>query len=197
MTPSPQKWSRPPNIFSPIFSKNVSFFEKIVKEMKKYSKPYFPVKKVIFIFLARRPLPFKRDLGPWNGFSLFSQKIQLFLKKLLNNKIFNTSFVIKVMLIFGPRRLFSLKNCQMRRQNSFSRCSQKNPLFSKKLNKKIFSIYFLIKKGYIHFWHKMTPDRLHGDPATLLQTKWGSSLRFLHLCSKILFFWRTSCARDL
>ncbi len=45
------------------------------------------------------------------------------------------------MLIFGAGRLLSLKNCQMRQQNSFSLFSQKILLFSKKLtNKKIFSI---------------------------------------------------------
>ncbi len=49
--------------------------------MKEYSEPHFPLKKVVFIFLARRPLPFKRDLRPRNGFPLFSQKIKLFLKK--------------------------------------------------------------------------------------------------------------------
>ncbi len=41
----------------------------------------FPIKKVIFIFVVRRPLRFKRDLAPKNGFSLFSWKIQLSLKK--------------------------------------------------------------------------------------------------------------------
>ncbi len=68
------------------------------------------------------------------------------------------------MFIFGARRLLSLKNCQMRPQNSFLRFSLKIQLFSDKLlNKKIFSIKFLIKKGYIHFWCKMTPDRSHCD----------------------------------
>ncbi len=51
------------------------------------------------------------------------------------------------MLIFGVRRLLSLKNYQIRPQNSFLRFSLKMQLFSKKLlNKKIFSIKFLIKK---------------------------------------------------
>ncbi len=68
------------------------------------------------------------------------------------------------MLIFGLRRLLSLKSRQIRPQNSFLRFSLKIQLFLKKLlNKKIFSIKFLIKKGYIHFWCKMTPVRSHSD----------------------------------
>ncbi len=56
------------------------------------------------------------------------------------------------MLIFGVRRLVSLKNCQMRPQNSFLRFSLKIHLFSKKLlNKKVFSIKFLIKKAIFIF----------------------------------------------
>ncbi len=56
------------------------------------------------------------------------------------------------MLIFGVKRLLSLKNCQMRFQNSFLRFSLKIQLFSKKLwNKKIFSVKFLIKKGIFIF----------------------------------------------
>ncbi len=56
------------------------------------------------------------------------------------------------MLIFGVRRLLSLKNCQMRSQNSFLRFSLKIQLLSKKLwNKKIFNIKFLIKKAIFIF----------------------------------------------
>ncbi len=57
------------------------------------------------------------------------------------------------MLIFGVKRLLSLKNCQMRPQNSFLLCSSlKIQLVSKKLlNKKIFSIKFLIKKALFIF----------------------------------------------
>ncbi len=51
------------------------------------------------------------------------------------------------MLIFGARRLVSLKNYQVRPQNSFSRFILKIQLSSKKLsNKKIFGIKFLIKR---------------------------------------------------
>ncbi len=56
------------------------------------------------------------------------------------------------MLIFAVKRLLSLKNCQMRSQNIFLRFSLKIQLFSKKLlNKKIFSIKFLIKKAIFIF----------------------------------------------
>ncbi len=56
------------------------------------------------------------------------------------------------MLIFDVRSLLSLKNCQMRPQNSFFRFSLKIQLYSKKLlNKKIFSIKFLIKKAIFIF----------------------------------------------
>ncbi len=56
------------------------------------------------------------------------------------------------MLIFGVRRLHSLKNCQIRPQNSFLRFSLKIQFFSKKLsNKKIFSIKFLMKKAIFIF----------------------------------------------
>ncbi len=93
MTTSPKKGSCFPNIFFPIFFKNVAFSKKLVGE--KIFKISFPIEKVIFIFVARNSLPFKRDLAPRNGFLPFSQKIQLFLKKLLSNKIFRTSLVIK------------------------------------------------------------------------------------------------------
>ncbi len=100
------------------------------------------------------------------------------------------------MLIFGVRRLLSLKNCQMRPQNSFWRFSLKIQLFSKKLlNKKIFGIKFLIKKAIFILgvrWH------LTGRTVTqldVLQTKFRP-LQPLLLRSEISLFWRTSCARD-
>ncbi len=87
----------------------------------KIFKTLFPIKKVIFIFVTRRHVPFRGDWGLRNNFLPFFQKIQLILKKLLNNKILSTSFVIKkVMLIFGGRCLLSLKNCQMCSKSGFS-----------------------------------------------------------------------------
>ncbi len=101
------------------------------------------------------------------------------------------------MLIFGVRRLLSLKNCQTRPQNGFLRFSLKIQLFSKKLwNKKISSIKFLIKKAIFNFgvrwpltvsqWHRWTCCK---------QSK-VRPLQPLLLRSEISFFWRTSCSRD-
>ncbi len=97
------------------------------------------------------------------------------------------------MLIFGVRRLLSLKNCQTRPQNSFSQFSLKILLFSKKLLNKKVQHLISNKKGYIHFWCKMTPDKSHSDLAAVLQTKEGlkgrSPLKLLllqHLSSDAL-----------
>ncbi len=68
------------------------------------------------------------------------------------------------MLIFGVKRLLSLKNCQMRPQNGFLRFSPKIQLFSKKLsNKKIFSVKFLIKKAIFIFGVKWSLTGRPGD----------------------------------
>ncbi len=131
----------PQNSFYPFPPKVLLFSKKWSKE--KIFKTSFVIKKVIFIFVARHLLPFKRDLALRNSFWPFSQIITaIFFFKLLNNKIFTTSFVIKkVTVIFNTRHHLSLKNCQMRPQNSFSWFSQKILFFSKKLlNKKIFSV---------------------------------------------------------
>ncbi len=132
----------PENFFPHFLQKCCLFWKKLLNE--KIFKTLFPIKKGYIHFPRQTPLPFKRDLAARNGFPLFSQKMQLFLKKLLNNNLFNTSLVMntKVMLIFGPKRLLSLKSCQMCFQNSFSRFFQKILLFFEK----IFSILFLIKE---------------------------------------------------
>ncbi len=110
----------PRKFFSPIFSKNVAFLKKLLN--KKIFETSFPIKKFYVHFLRQTPPSLQKRLGPQKRFLPFSQKIQLVLKKLLNNKIFSASFVIKkVMLIFGARPLISLKNCQMCSQNSFTR----------------------------------------------------------------------------
>ncbi len=72
MTLSPKKWSCPQKIFFVNSSKNVAFFEKLLDE--KIFKISFPIKKVIFIFAVKHPLPFKRDLAPRNGFSAILSK---------------------------------------------------------------------------------------------------------------------------
>ncbi len=129
----------PQNFCPPFPPKILLFSKKLLNE--NILKTLFPIKKVIFIFVAKSFLPFKRDLVPGNGFCHFFRKLQLFLNKLLNNKIFNTSFVIeKVILIFGVRRLLSQNNCQMCPQKSFSQFSRKILLFLKKLLNKKYSV---------------------------------------------------------
>ncbi len=66
-----------PKIFFSIFNKNVVFSEKLLNE--KIFQTSFPIKKIIFIFVAERPLPFKRDLGRRNcGFAIFSENTAFF-----------------------------------------------------------------------------------------------------------------------
>ncbi len=56
------------------------------------------------------------------------------------------------MLIFGVRRLLSLKNCQMHPPKQFfAGFSENTSFFVKIVNKKIFSIKFLIKKAIFIF----------------------------------------------
>ncbi len=62
------------------------FSKKLLNE--KIFETSFPIKKVIFIFVVRRLLPFKRDSAPRNGFyAVFSENIAFF-EKLSNKKIF-------------------------------------------------------------------------------------------------------------
>ncbi len=125
-----------PKIFSPFSPKMLLFSKKLLDE--NIFRTSFPIKKVIFIFVAERPLRFKRDLGSGNSFLSFSQKIQLFLKKLLNNKIFSTSFVIKKGHInFGDKTLPFPKQSSNVSQNCFSLFSRKILFFSKNLFKEI------------------------------------------------------------
>ncbi len=136
-----------PQHFFPIFSKNIALFEKIVKW--KNIQNLISHEKVYIHFRRQTPPPLQKRLGPQKPFfAVFSENYSFLRKNCQKNLIFNTSFVIKkVMLIFGARCLLSLRNCQMCPQNSFSRFSRKILPFSKKLlNNKIFSIWFLIKK---------------------------------------------------
>ncbi len=79
MNPSPKKWLCSPKLFFAIFSENITFYKKIVRW--KNIQNLISHKKIIFIFVARRPLPFKRDLAPRNNFSPFSRKIELLNQK--------------------------------------------------------------------------------------------------------------------
>ncbi len=128
-------------IFSPIFSKNVAFYKKKLLDEKIF-KDSFPTKKVIFIFVARHHLPFKRDLAPGNGFCHFrkrflpfSQKIQFFFlkKQPLSNKIFRTSFVIKKSYpnFWGKTTPFSKKSSNVPRKQFFAVFSENIASFKK------------------------------------------------------------------
>ncbi len=78
MTPS-KKWSCSPKIFSPLSPKILLFSKKFLND--KIFETSFPIKKFIFILVARRLLSFKRDLGPRNGFDVFSENYT-FLEKI-------------------------------------------------------------------------------------------------------------------
>ncbi len=151
---------KPPKFFSPFSPKILLFSKKLLNE--KLIKTKFPIKKVIFIFVARRFLPSKKDLGPRNNFLPFSQKITFFFfwKKLLNNKIFNTSFVIKNRYVhfWGKAPPFPKKLSNVSPKQFFTVFSENTAFFGK--NCQIKNIQHLIsnKKGYIHFSCKMTPD---------------------------------------
>ncbi len=124
-----------PKIFFLIFSKKCCFFRKNVtweniQNLISHKRGYIHFCRQMPPSLQKRLRPPKRF------FAVFSENYSFFffLKKQLNNKIFDTSFAIKkVMLIFGARRLPYLKICQMRLQNSFSPVFQKILLFSKNL----------------------------------------------------------------
>ncbi len=129
-----------PKNFFLIFSKNIAFFEKIVK-WKKF-KISFPIKKAMFIFVAKRLFLYKRDLAPKQFFVIFSENYNFFWKKLLNNKIFNTSFVIKNSYanFWGKTPPFSKKLSNVSPKKFFTVVSGNTAFFEKLLNKKIFTI---------------------------------------------------------
>ncbi len=146
MTPSPKKWLCPPKIFSLVSPKILLFSKKLLKD--KILKISFPIKKIIFILVARRILFFKRHLGLRNGFLAFSPKITIFWENLVNNKILDTLFVIKKFVNFWRKTPSFPKKLSNAPKNSFLPFSLKIQLFFEKmLNKEIFSIKFLIKKA--------------------------------------------------
>ncbi len=79
MTTSPKEWPRPPKIFSPTFSKNVGFFENIVRW--KNIQNLIPHKKGYIHF--RRQTPFslrKRLVHQKQFFAVFSENTASFEK---------------------------------------------------------------------------------------------------------------------
>ncbi len=89
-------------------------------------------------------------------FSIFS-KIVVFLEKLLHEKMFQTSFLIKKGYIhFRCRTPPSLQKRLGPQKLLFCRFLRKYSFFLKiLLNNKVFSTSFVIKKSYVNFWHKM------------------------------------------
>ncbi len=134
----PQKWSHAPpppkkKFFFTVISENFFFVKKIVKW--KIFKTSMLIRKVILIFVVRHHPPVKKlkSPPPQMGFSQFSPKILFSLKNLFYNKTSLTSFAIKnVILICCLRSPLSLKNGQMRTQNSFLQFPE-NTVFSEKI----------------------------------------------------------------
>ncbi len=125
-----KKWSLPPKFFPPFSPKMLLFSKKLFNE--KIFKISVPILKKRLYSFSSPETPF--PLSPRNSFSRFSQKIQLFLEKLLNNKIFNALFVIKKSYVnFWRKAPFSLKNSQMRRQNSSFTVFSENTAFFEKI----------------------------------------------------------------
>ncbi len=89
--------------FLPIFSKNVSFVEKIVK-LKIFNR--YPIShRKGYIHFRRQTSPFlQKRLAPQKRFFAAFSENTVSLKKLLNNKIFSTLFVIKSYVNFWTKR---------------------------------------------------------------------------------------------
>ncbi len=87
----------------------------------------------MLIFGARRSLSLKNyQRCLLNSSSLFSQKIQHFLKKLLNNKVFSTSFVIKKSYVNFWRKPFLFpKKLSKEPPKQFLAAFSENDQFSK------------------------------------------------------------------
>ncbi len=80
------------------------FSEKLLNE--KIFKTSFPIKKAVFIFVAGRLLPFKRDSGPRNyGFAVFSENTSLFKKSITLDKLKFFSIIDEIELIDKNRSL--------------------------------------------------------------------------------------------
>ncbi len=112
----------PQNFFHHFLQKRC-FFRKNIQSL-------IPIKKVIFIFVAGCLLPFKKDSCPRNcGFAVFSENTA-FLKKLLNNEVFSTSFMIK---------------------KSYVNFWRKTPPFPKKLSKVPINSFSLFSQKMVNF----------------------------------------------
>ncbi len=101
-------WLPETNGFSQFSRKMLLSLEKLLDE--KIFKISFPVKKVILIFVARRLFPSKRAWLPETVFHHFLGKCSIPSKKLLVEKMFKISFLIKKVILFSsPDVPFPLK----------------------------------------------------------------------------------------
>ncbi len=138
---------------------------------KKIFETSLSIKKVIFIFIARHPFHSKGTCSPKMHFRILLEKlIHIFLKKLLNNKIFVTYFVIKKSYVnfWGKTLPFHQKWSNVSPKQFFTIFSE-NTFFEKTVEcKNIRCLIWDNKKGYIHFWCKMTRCRSHSHPVATL-----------------------------
>ncbi len=144
-------------------------------------------KKGYVHFCRQTPTSIQKKLGPQKRFSAVFSENTAFLKKLLNNKIFSTLFVIKkFMLIFGARCLAKTV------QHGF--LWKYLLLFEKIVEKKNF-IKFLMKKVIYIFGVRwaLTSRIVTQRPRCKVKVEGGEP--FL-ISSEISLFWPTSCARD-
>ncbi len=143
-----------PQNFFPHFLQKCYFFRKNC-QMKNIQYLISHKKRYIH-FRRQTPPSLQKRLQPQKRFFPLSQKIQPFLKKLLNKKIFNTIFVIKVVNFLYNRPPFLKKLLNVPPKQFFTFFSENTAFFGK--NCRIKNIQHLIsnKKCYIHFWCKMT-----------------------------------------
>ncbi len=134
MTPSSKKWSCPPKIFFHFLQKCCFLKKKLLNE--KIFKTSFSIRKVIPIYFRRHtPRSLQKRLAPQKRFLPLFQKILLFLKKLLNNKIFSSYvnfwrktlpfpkklsnvFPKQFFTVFLENTLFFRKNCWVKKYSA-------------------------------------------------------------------------------
>ncbi len=116
------------------------------------------IEKVIFIFGVRWPHFLRNGHSPKFLFLPFSRKMLLSSKKLLDEKIFKTSFPIKkVIFIFVARPSLSFKREKglgLYKYAFFLPFYWKIQFFFKLLNNKIFNTLICDEKSYVNFWGK-------------------------------------------
>ncbi len=102
MTTSKKYGHVPQKILPPIFSKNVAFFEKIVRW--KNIQNLISHKKGTINFCCQTPPPLQKRLSRQKRFFTILSENTSFLKKLLSNKMFRTLFVMKEVILIGTHQ---------------------------------------------------------------------------------------------